>query len=199
MKTLPIFDIPFVLLPGEITVFNIFEPVYKELFSDCLETESSLFGMLFRGQRLGTVAEVQQVLEERVDGSSAILCRGLRRFQVVRSIEIKNYPVAEVIELNDESNLALSPEPSKLEHYFELLSNTLDREIDSNSKITDNDNSFTLASLLALDNLEKFKLLESDNELERLELIENFSKFKLHQMEMPGSSSLPVDGGREYH
>ena len=60
---LPIFELPLVLLPGELLPLHIFEERYKRMIARCLE-QSEPFGIVFRddeemgaGQCLGSALE----------------------------------------------------------------------------------------------------------------------------------------------
>ena len=46
-QELPIFELPTVLLPGEMMPLHIFEDRYKRMIGDCLDTEEP-FGVVFR-------------------------------------------------------------------------------------------------------------------------------------------------------
>ena len=72
---LPIFELPAVLLPGELMPLHIFEDRYKRMIVRCLD-EGEPFGIVFRDEELGA----RNVgCEARVTGSAYLPCSGNRR------------------------------------------------------------------------------------------------------------------------
>jgi Lon protease-like protein len=105
---LPIFELPLVLLPGELLPLHIFEERYKRMVAHCVEL-SEPFGIVFRddeggARRIGCEARVTEVTERFDDGRLNIIVTGERPFRVLDRFEATEYPAGEVepVELGDE-------------------------------------------------------------------------------------------------
>ena len=97
---LPIFELPLVLLPGELLPLHIFEDRYKRMIGRCLE-EGEPFGIVFRDDELGArnvgcEARVTEVTERFDDGRLNIVVTGERPFRVLDRFEAAGYPAGEV-------------------------------------------------------------------------------------------------------
>src|SRR5262245_20995481 len=91
VRTLPIFPLPVILLPGEIIPLHIFEPPYRTTLTD-IQAGNQLSGLsYYEGTEtesrkpplghLGCVAEVREV-QEMPDGRSNIVISGVIRYMV---------------------------------------------------------------------------------------------------------------------
>src|SRR3954465_4345361 len=88
---LPIFELPAVILPGELLPLHIFEERYKRMIGHCLETAEP-FGIVFRddegtAHRIGCTARVTEVLERFDDGRMNIVVTGEQPFRVLERYE----------------------------------------------------------------------------------------------------------------
>ncbi len=97
---LPIFELPLVLLPGELLPLHIFEDRYKRMIGRCLDQEEP-FGIVFRddeggARRVGCEARVTEVTERFDDGRLNIIVTGERPFRVLDRFEDIDYPAGEV-------------------------------------------------------------------------------------------------------
>ncbi len=97
---LPIFELPLVLLPGELLPLHIFEDRYKRMVGRCLE-DGEPFGIVFRdgdgsARRIGCEARVTEVTERFDDGRLNIIVTGERPFRVLDRFEAPDYPAGEV-------------------------------------------------------------------------------------------------------
>jgi Lon protease-like protein len=109
---LPIFELPLVLLPGELLPLHIFEERYKRMIDRCLEAGEP-FGVVFRdgdgsARRIGCEARVTEVTERFDDGRLNILVTGERPFRVLDRFEAPEFPAGEVEPVEVE---ATEPEP----------------------------------------------------------------------------------------
>lgn len=82
---LPLFPLNIVAYPGEEVNLHIFEPRYKQLINDCLESEST-FGIashVLNKIELGTEVKINEVSKKYPDGRMDIKTEGLRPFEVL--------------------------------------------------------------------------------------------------------------------
>jgi Lon protease-like protein len=120
METIPMFPLGGVLLPGLVLPLHVFEPRYRQLVSDCLESGEHEFGVVLidRGSEVGggdTRAEVGVVammlqVAELDDGRFAVVTVGTRRIRVVRWLDDDPYPQAEIEDWPDEPGDDVEPE-----------------------------------------------------------------------------------------
>ena len=96
---LPIFELPLVLLPGELLPLHIFEERYKRMIGHCLE-DGEPFGVVFHddegARRVGCEATVTEVVERFPDGRLNIVVTGGRPFRVLDRHEAPGYPAGDV-------------------------------------------------------------------------------------------------------
>jgi Lon protease-like protein len=97
---LPIFELPVVILPGELLPLHIFEERYVRMIGHCLETAEP-FGIVFRddegtAHRIGCTARVTEVLERFDDGRMNIVVTGEQPFRVLERFEEPDYPAGEI-------------------------------------------------------------------------------------------------------
>ena len=105
---LPIFELPVVILPGELLPLHIFEERYKRMIGHCLENAEP-FGIVFRDEggnahRIGCMARVTEVLERFDDGRMNVVVAGEQPFKVLERFEAGDFPAGEVepIDASDE-------------------------------------------------------------------------------------------------
>jgi len=106
---LPIFELPAVLLPGELMPLHIFEERYKRMVGGALDSGEP-FGIVFRddedgARSVGCTARVAEVLERFDDGRLNIVVAGEHPFRVLDRFDAPDYPAGEV-ELIDLGNEA---------------------------------------------------------------------------------------------
>lgn len=111
-RTLPIFPLPLVLMPGEALPLHIFEDRYRLMLVDIAETDDR-FGISFLDMsetdddrpEPGSVGCIAEVRESAMldDGRSNISTFGIERYRIVRYLDDgKPYNVAEVEPIYDE-------------------------------------------------------------------------------------------------
>src|SRR3954451_428783 len=93
---LPRFELPVVILPGELLPLHIFEERDQRMIGHCLEGAEA-FGIVFRDEegtahRIGCTARVTEVLERFDDGRMNIVVTGEQRFRVLERFEEPEYP-----------------------------------------------------------------------------------------------------------
>lgn len=122
-RELPIFPLPLVLFPGATQPLHIFEPRYRALLADCLDTDRR-FGIAYAAPDKssdpapspapGDVGCVAHILTTQAlpDGRSDILTTGEQRFLLLEWLATdRPYRMARVEEFADEP----PPEPSEAE------------------------------------------------------------------------------------
>ncbi|TMK71430.1 MAG: hypothetical protein E6G48_08365 [Actinobacteria bacterium] len=97
---LPIFELPVVILPGELLPLHIFEERYKRMIGHCLDNAEP-FGIVFRDEegnahRIGCMARVTEVLERFEDGRMNVVVAGEQPFKILERFEAGDFPAGEV-------------------------------------------------------------------------------------------------------
>jgi Lon protease-like protein len=106
-NTLPLFPIPVVVLPGEVTALHLFEPRYLEMFADCEKEprpEGDFVMVYSDGERtdeVGCAVGITRVLNRNPDGSVDVLVEGRTRVRVATRYQLHSYDSARVEMLRD--------------------------------------------------------------------------------------------------
>jgi len=172
-KTLPLFPLNLVAFPGENLNLHIFEPRYKELVEECLES-SSTFGIpayIHNKLEMGTEVEIVELDKKYKDGRMDIRTQGIAIFEVLDSqnpIPGKLYSSGTVqihqIDLDvDEEKLSLIR--SLMADFYKLIN--IENPY-SPGQIT---NSFSIAHKIGLSLEEEYELLKIPRETDRLDFI----------------------------
>jgi Lon protease-like protein len=176
---LPIFELPLVLLPGEMLPLHIFEDRYKRMIGRCLE-HGEPFGIVFRdpeggARRIGCEARVTEVTERFDDGRLNIVVTGERPFRVLDRFEASEFPAGEVAPVDpggDEDD----PEPphgdgaSSARDAFAALVERVGGEPPDRAALEALD-SYDLAARVELPADTKQRLLELRSEPERMTVL----------------------------
>jgi ATP-dependent Lon protease len=171
---LPLFPLNVVLLPGADMPLHIFEPRYRQMVRDCLETKSP-FGMLLALPNgiagTGCTAEILEVTSRYDDGRCDILTVGRDPFRVVELFTKEPLMRGDVDFLEDRSvplNLGISRALIELyETCHTLIFDDYPRDSDESSD--DTEMSYRIAARLPMDLLWKQRILELRTEAERQE------------------------------
>jgi Lon protease-like protein len=173
---LPIFELPVVLLPGELLPLHIFEERYKRMIGRSLDSGEP-FGVVFRddtggARNVGCTARVADVLERFEDGRLNIVVTGESPFRVLDRADAPEFPVGE-IELIDAAD---EPDPDDEEAargaraaFAELLDQV--SEEGPSEEIVEQ-GAYELAGRIELPADTKQRLLELRSEDERMRLLE---------------------------
>jgi Lon protease-like protein len=173
---LPIFELPIVLLPGELVPLHIFEECYKRMIARSLDNGDPI-GIVFRDEtggarNVGCTAQVADVLERFDDGRMNIVVAGESPFRVLDRADAPEFPVGEVelIDIEEE------PEPDDAEAargartaFAELLEQVSQEE---EAETIGDEGSYELAGRIELPADTKQRLLELRSEDERMRLLE---------------------------
>src|SRR3954454_6320128 len=175
---LPIFELPMVILPGELLPLHIFEERYQRMIGHCLEA-SEPFGIVFRddegtAHRIGCTARVTEVLERFDDGRMNIVVTGEQPFRVLERFEGADYPEGEIepitpAEEPDEED----PDAADMarQAFVELVKRVAGDEADELDVETED--SYGIASRVELPSETKQALLEQRSEPERMRMLGN--------------------------
>jgi Lon protease-like protein len=168
---IPLFPLNVVLFPGEPLPLHIFEPRYRRMVRECLDSKTH-FGMLLALPdgcvRVGCTAEILEVTKRYDDGRMDILAVGRNRFRVVELFTGDPLLEGRVDYLLDE-DLPLEPQKHKelIELYevcYTLLFSGMPRSVEeSEPRLI----SFAISSALPIDLLWKQQILELRSEPER--------------------------------
>jgi Lon protease-like protein len=179
MAVMPMFPLGSVLLPGGVLPLHVFEPRYRQMVIDCLQSDGTPeFGqaLITHGSEagggderstIGTVAQMIQV--EAIDEERyAIVAVGVRRIKIVSWLSDDPYPLAD---------LALEVAASHARVRMALaLANELgdiDVELDD-TEIADDPlvATYHLASLAPIGPADRYRLLAADGPAQRLEQLD---------------------------
>lgn len=171
MPELGLFPLTLVLVPTEQLPLHIFEPRYRELIAECLETGGEFGLVLATGDgavhEVGTRATVLQVLETLEDGSSNIVIEGGDRFRLLELTSGRAFTTAEVEPVLDDDDPADPADVARALQLFTELAEEVDAEIelpDESSEQLD----FELAALVDIGVDPKQELLASTSPRERM-------------------------------
>jgi Lon protease-like protein len=170
---LPLFPLNVVLLPGAAMPLHIFEPRYRQMVRDCLETKSP-FGMLLalpNGMAgTGCTAEILEVANRYDDGRCDILAVGRAPFRVVELFPQEPLMRGEVDYLEDLPVPVDSRVSRELVELYEtchtLIFDDYPRDFE---KAANSELSYRIAAKLPMDLLWKQRVLELRSEAERQE------------------------------
>ncbi|MFZ1370333.1 MAG: LON peptidase substrate-binding domain-containing protein [Ferruginibacter sp.] len=177
---IPIFPLATVVYPGEQLNLHIFEPRYKQLIKECIETKKP-FGIPSvideKISEMGTLVQVMELSKEYDDGKLDIKTEGLQVFRILELINelpdklysgaIVNYP-----ENDEKGNRALMQGIVKgIKELHKLL------KIEKNFAKPDNELwSYDVAHHAGMSLTEEYELLELLHELQRQEYLKRHLK-----------------------
>jgi Lon protease-like protein len=169
-----LFPLELVLLPGEQRPLHIFEPQYRELIGECLETGDQ-FGLVLSDEdglrEIGTRAAVVEVLEHFDDGRLNVVIEGVDRFRLVELTEGRSYATAEVDDLVDEGDSPTEDERERVLAAYDKVVEAAQAELDELDPATES-LAFEIGARIELGNEIKQDLLELRSERERVVRLE---------------------------
>ena len=168
---IPLFPLNVVLFPGEQLPLHIFEPRYRRMVRECLDSKSP-FGMLLALPdgivRVGCTAEILEVIKRYEDGRMDIITVGRDPFRVVELFSGDPLLEGHVDFLEDTDSTAGPQSIKQLVELYEtchtLLFSGIPKDFDS---VPPDQLAYTIAAALPLDLLWKQQLLELRSESER--------------------------------
>lgn len=186
LEEMPLFPLGTVVFPYASIQLHVFEDRYQEMVRRCVQEDRPFGVVLIRSgpevggiadpYLVGTACQIQRV-HRYDDGTMDIYVVGERRFRIRHLDDTRSYltgqvePVIEhAIEDSDRAGDLLSRARSEFEM---LIRRQIEREqIQVKGVVLPTDPvvlSFTIANLLPMENLEKQRLLETTDTLERIE------------------------------
>jgi len=171
-----LFPLDAVLFPGEVLPLHIFEPRYKEMMGELLETKEK-FGVVRATAEgmaeVGCAAEIVAVTKEYDDGRMDIVTEGRERFEVMEVNTERSFFRGEVLYFVDEPEPAVKEQSARLrDTHAEIL-----RLLGATADLTGDEKqlSFAIAASMPFEPDFKQKLLAMRSEPKRVEaLLENY-------------------------
>ena len=178
-KLLPLFPLEVVLFPDAPLPLHIFEPRYKEMIGELLESREH-FGVVRSTEngieQVGCTAEIVAVAKQYEDGRMDIVTEGRRRFEIMQVDMGRTYLRAEVLYIVDEPE---RPPEKDVVRLLEMQKEMLEL-MGANAELPDADDqqlTLTIASAMPFDLEMKQKLLASRSEPQRMKaLIDYYEK-----------------------
>jgi ATP-dependent Lon protease len=171
MAEIGLFPLGIVLLPTERIPLHIFEPRYRELIGECLESDRE-FGLVLADddglREIGTRAAVTNVLERFEDGRLNVVVEGRERFRLLGLTQGRSFQTGEVETVVDEPG---APSPDAVERAVGLLrrlGEIAGADVDDLAVATEMP-SFELAARVDFEPPLKQQLLELRSEADRLD------------------------------
>lgn len=184
LEELPLFPVKTVLFPYASVQLPVLEERHKQMVRECSEFDAPFGIVLIRADSengaaepymVGTAVRIVEVYTYD-DGNMDIQVQGQRRFRIRRVDESKAYTtgfVEPVVELETEDTPRADALIMKAREDFQIWIERLISRSDFNVQVKFPDDpvalSFAIANLLPMENLEKQRLLETTDTLERLQ------------------------------
>jgi Lon protease-like protein len=172
---IPIFPLNIVVYPGELLNLHIFEPKYKQLIKECIDSKKQ-FGIpsiMNNGvAELGTLMNIVELVKEYDDGKMDIKTKGVQVFrvlEVIKEIPGKLYFGAIVTYPSNEQGLR-PLRMKKLLHAIRALHKILNVDKDFH-KPDEELSSYDVAHHTGLSLQEEYELLSLMQEDQRLEYL----------------------------
>jgi Lon protease-like protein len=165
-----LFPLGIVLLPTEQVPLHIFEPRYRELIAECIESEQP-FGLVYADddglRRTGTLASVVEVVERFDDGRLNIVVEGGERFRLLELTDGRSFHTGTIEPFTDDGDPPDPDDVSRGVGLFAQLVELTGAEVEAPAEDMGQP-SFSLASRFELAPELKLELLEEPSERVRL-------------------------------
>lgn len=180
--TIPLFPLNVVLFPASKLPLYIFEDRYKKMINDC-HSEGSVFGVNFfsnnRIYNTGCTAIIERIVNTTATGEMNIICKGEKRYDLMKyELTGIGYFKGRINFLSDDNitddKVLLEKTVSKYNELIKIVYKGSIKKLDLNELIwTDGTRSpaFLMAEKCGLNLDERQKLLEINEETERLEFV----------------------------
>jgi Lon protease-like protein len=170
VEEIGLFPLELVLVPTERVPLHIFEPRYRDLINECLDTGAE-FGLVLgeddAPRDVGTRTRVVDVLQRFDDGRLNVAVEGGERFRIARMTSGRSYLTAEVESLFDDEVVAPTESRERGLALYRRLAEIAETDADEPA-VDSGILSFELAARVDFGIEAKQELLESRSEGERL-------------------------------
>ncbi len=173
MDNIPLFPLNIVALPRERIPLHIFEPRYKRMIKDRIKTGAP-FGIVLRDKKgvksIGCSVKIIRVLKEHPTGEYDIIVQGQRCFRIKDKVqENDKLWIGNVSYLEDQESATTDLLEKTRDQYLHILlklglNEDMERHMAKNQ-------SFDFVELINLPNKIKQKLIETNDENQRLKVI----------------------------
>ncbi|HIN26840.1 MAG TPA: hypothetical protein EYM74_05950 [Candidatus Marinimicrobia bacterium] len=173
MDNIPLFPLNIVALPRERIPLHIFEPRYKRMIKDRIKTGAP-FGIVLRDDKgvksIGCSVKIIRVLKEHPTGEYDIIVQGQRCFRIKDKVrENDKLWIGNVTYLEDQESAKADLLEKTRDQYLHILlklglNEDMERHMAKNQ-------SFDFVELINLPNKIKQKLIETNDENQRLKII----------------------------
>ena len=173
MDNIPLFPLNIVALPRERIPLHIFEPRYKRMIKDRIKTGAP-FGIVLRDEKgvksIGCSVKIIRVLKEHPTGEYDIIVQGQRCFRIKDKVqENDKLWIGNVTYLEDQESAKADLLEKTRDQYLHILlklglNEDMERHMAKNQ-------SFDFVELINLPNKIKQKLIETNDENQRLKII----------------------------
>jgi Lon protease-like protein len=131
---LGLFPLPVVLVPTERIPLHIFEPRYRELIGECVETDGEFGLVLATGDgavhEIGTRARVAAVVETLDDGAMNIVVEGGERFRLLELTHGRSFQTGLVEDVLDDDEPVDDDEAGRALKVFRDLAAAAESDVD---------------------------------------------------------------------
>lgn len=173
MDNIPLFPLNIVALPRDRIPLHIFEPRYKRMIKDRIKTGAP-FGIVLRDEKgvksIGCSVKIIRVLKEHPTGEYDIIVQGQRCFRIKDKVqENDKLWIGNVSYLEDQESATTDLLEKTRDQYLHILlklglNEDMERHMAKNQ-------SFDFVELINLPNKIKQKLIETNDENQRLKVI----------------------------
>jgi Lon protease-like protein len=173
LDNIPLFPLDIVALPRERIPLHIFEPRYKRMIKDRIKTGAP-FGVVLRDEKgvksIGCSVKIIRVLKEHPTGEYDIIVQGQRCFRIKDKVqENDKLWIGNVSYLEDQESATTDLLEKTRDQYLHILlklglNEDMERHMAKNQ-------SFDFVELINLPNKIKQKLIETNDENQRLKVI----------------------------
>jgi Lon protease-like protein len=129
-----LFPLPVVLVPTERIPLYIFEPRYRELIGECLETDGEFGLVLATGDgavhEIGTRARVAAVVETLDDGAMNVVVEGGERFRLIELTQGRSFQTGLVEEVVDDDEPVDEDDAERAIEVFRDLAAAAESDVD---------------------------------------------------------------------
>jgi Lon protease-like protein len=181
----PLFPLGIVALPSEPVPLHIFEPRYRTMIEECLESGTE-FGIVWASEdglrQIGCACAIDEVLDRHSDGRMDILTRGTRPFRLVEAHDNLAYPAGTIEWLDDKPE---QPDAESIRAAHEIYASLVQQatDIEPERESVDSMTSYAMAATVDFGLEAKQGLLSLRSENARLRLVTRLLRAALKRLD----------------